>query len=291
MKNIYDVIIIGLGPAGVSSALYTHRAGADTLVIGQDVSALMKSEKIDNYYGVPKGTTGEELFNMGISQLKQSNVETLFAQVTGIEWDGDFNVKTSSDNFVAKSVILATGTSRKAPAIKGLKEFEGRGVSYCAVCDGFFYRGKVVAVLGEGEYAAEEASYLKNLAEKVYVLSNGKSFEKQIDGVEYINNRIDEIKGDTTVNQIIFEDGESIDVSGLFVAVGVAGATDFARKLGVAVDGNAIAVDEHCATNIPGLYAAGDNTKGMYQVAKAVYQGAVAGGESAKYVRKIKEQK
>ncbi len=288
MENMYDIIIIGLGPAGVSSALYTHRAGAKTLVIGQQVSALMKAEKIDNYYGVAKGTTGEELFNMGVSQLKDADIDMILDQVTGIEWSGDYQVKTSSQAFTAKSVIIATGTNRKAPAIKGIKEFEGRGVSYCAVCDGFFYRGKNVAVLGEGEYAAEEASYLKNLAQKVYVLSNGKEFEKKIDGVEYIDKKISEISGENTVQKVTFEDESSIEIEGLFVAVGVAGASDFARKLGVETDGNAIVVDEKCATNIPGLYAAGDNTKGMYQVAKAVYQGAVAGSESAKYVKKIK---
>ena len=290
MENIYDVIIVGMGPAGVSAALYAHRAGAKTLVIGQDASALMKADKIDNFYAVPMGTSGEELFNMGVAQLKSANIDMLNSQVTGIEWMGDYNVKADDKEFVSKAVIIATGTGRKAPNIKGLKDFEGKGVSYCAVCDGFFYRKKIVAVLGEGEYAAEEANYLKNLAEKVYVLSNGKEFTKKIDGVEYIDAPLSEIKGETTVQKVLFADGKEIDINGLFVAVGVAGSSDFARKLGVAMDGNAIAIDDKCATNIPGLYAAGDNTKGMYQVSKAVFQGAVAGGEAAKFIRKMKAE-
>lgn len=288
MKTRYNIIIAGLGPAGVSAALYAYRSGIDVLLIGQDNSSLMKAEKIDNYYGVKKGTTGKELFQMGINQLKDAGIDFVYDQVVGLEWNGDYTVKTTQNTFEAKSVILATGTGRKTPKIDGLKEFEGKGVSYCAVCDGFFYRGKTVAVLGEGEYAAEEASYLKNLAQKVYVLSDGKDFEKQIEGAEYINKKVKSIKGESTIEKIVFEDESSIDVNGLFVAVGVASSADFARKLGVVTDGSSIEVDDMCSTNIPGLYAAGDNTKGFYQVSKAVYQGAVAGTEAAKFVRKAK---
>ena len=288
MKNSYDIIIIGMGPAGVSAALYAHRAGADVLVIGGESNALAKAEKIDNYYGVPKGTSGPQLFEMGVNQLKDNNIDTLEGQVVSIEWYGDFGVKTVENSFTAKSVILATGTSRRAPKIEGLKEFEGRGVSYCAVCDGFFYRGKTVAVLGEGEYAAEEAAYLKNLAQKVYILTNGQQPKSVIEGIEYIDKKLAAVKGGTTVQSVEFEDGSAIETSGVFVAIGVAGAGDFARKLGVKLNGNSIIADEKCATNIPGFYAAGDNLGGMLQVAKAVYQGAVAGGESAKYVRGMK---
>lgn len=288
MKNNYDIVIVGMGPAGVSAALYAHRAGADVLVVGGESNALSKAEKIDNYYGVPKGTSGTQLFGMGLEQLKDNNIDTENGQVVSVEWMGDFAVKTVENSYVAKSLILATGTSRRAPKIKGLSEFEGRGVSYCAVCDGFFYRGKTVAVLGEGEYAAEEAGYLKNLAEKVYIFTNGKQPAKVIDGVEYIDKKLVEIKGENTVASAEFEDGSSVEISGLFVAIGIAGAGDFARKLGAELSGNSIVTDEKCATNIPGFFAAGDNTGGMLQIAKAVYQGAVAGSESAKFIRSMK---
>ena len=288
MKNSYDVIVIGMGPAGVSAALYTHRAGMDTLVVGGDSSALMKAEKIDNYYGIAKNTSGKDLFDAGVNQLKDNNIDTETSQVVSIEWDGEYRVKTTENQYSGIAVILTTGTNRRAPKIEGLKEFEGRGVSYCAVCDGFFYRGRTVAVLGEGEYAAEEASYLKNLAGKTYILTNGLTPVKHIDGVEYITSKITQVKGTQTVEEIVFEDGTSIGADGLFVAIGVAGATDFARKLGCEISGNAIAVDENCATNLPGLYAAGDNTGGMLQIAKAVYQGAVAGTDSVKFVRMMK---
>ncbi|MBE6878005.1 MAG: NAD(P)/FAD-dependent oxidoreductase [Ruminococcaceae bacterium] len=288
MKNVYDIIIIGMGPAGVSAALYAHRAGAEVLVIGGDSNALSKAEKIDNYYGVKKGTTGAELFSMGKEQLADSNIDTMDGQVVSIEWTGDYAVKTVENSYTAKSVVLATGTGRRTPNIKGLKEFEGRGVSWCAVCDGFFYRGKTVAVLGEGEYAAEEAEYLKNLAAKVYILTNGKQPAKVIDGVEYIEKPLAEIKGEATVSTVEFADGSSIGTDGVFVAIGVAGAGEFARKLGAEINGNSIVTDNNCATNIPGLFAAGDNTGGMMQIAKAVYEGAVAGSESAKFIREMK---
>lgn len=288
MKNVYDVIVVGLGPAGVSAALYTHRAGMDTLVIGEENSALHKAESIDNYYGVPVGTSGKELFDMGVKQLRESDVDILDGQVVGIEWDGSYSIKTTKGEFRATSVIFATGTSRRAPKIEGIREFEGRGVSYCAVCDGFFYRGKTVAVLGEGEYAAEEAGYLKNLAQKVYVFTNGLAPTAKAEGVEYITGKVVAVKGENTVEKAVLEDGTELEISGLFVAVGVAGTTDFARKLGCEINGNAIVTDEKCATNLPGLYAAGDNTGGMLQIAKAVYEGAVAGSESAKFVRMMR---
>ena len=156
------------------------------------------------------------------------------------------------------------------------------------MCDGFFYRGKTVAVLGEGEYAAEEASYLKNLAAKVYILTNGSQPAKIIEGVEYIDKKIEKIKGEVTVDSVQFTDGSSIETEGLFVAIGIAGAGDFARKLGAELNGNTIVTDEKYRTNIPGLFAAGDNTGGMLQIAKAVYEGAVAGSEGAKFVRSMK---
>ena len=288
MKNSYDIIIVGAGPAGVSAALYAHRAGADTLVVGGESVALSKAEKIDNYYGVPKGTSGKELFDMGINQLAENGIDMEKGQVVSIEWTGDYTVKTPDSTYTVKSVVLATGTGRRTPKIKGLAEFEGRGVSYCAVCDGFFYRGKTDAVLGEGEYAAEEALYLKNLAEKVYILTDGKQPAKTVDGIEYIGKKLAEIKGEATVTSVEFEDGSTVETSGLFVAVGIAGAGDFARKLGAELNGNSIVTDEKCSTNIPGLFAAGDNTGGMLQIAKAVYEGAVAGSEAAKFARSMK---
>ena len=275
-----QVCIIGYGAIGpVHAAALENVANANLYAIC-DIDP-DKRKRCTEKYSVVEYADFDKM-------LEDNNIDTVDGQVVSIEWYGDFAVKTVDNSFTAKSVILATGTSRRAPKIEGLKEFEGRGVSYCAVCDGFFYRGKTVAVLGEGEYAAEEAAYLKNLAQKVYILTNGQQAKTVIDGVEYIDKKLAAVKGETTVQSVEFEDGSTIETSGVFVAIGVAGAGDFARKLGVELNGNNIITDEKCATNIPGLYGAGDNLGGMLQVAKAVYQGAVAGSESAKFIRSVK---
>ena len=147
-----NIIIIGGGPAGISAALYAARSGRDPLVIEHGAGGLKKAEKIENYYG--GGTlSGQELYDKGIGQAKALGVRILTAQVVGVEGFDTFTVHTDQGDFDTKAVILATGTSRKAPAIAGLKEMEGSGVSYCAVCDAFFYRGKKVAVIGNGDFA------------------------------------------------------------------------------------------------------------------------------------------
>ena len=154
------VIIIGAGPAGISAALYAVRGNLDPLVINNGIGALEKAEKIENYYGLPHPVTGKELFENGIAQAKALGVRVLDAQVLGVSGFDTFQVKTTEGDFESISVILATGSKRKKPGIPGLQEFEGKGVSYCAVCDAFFYRGKNVAVLGNSDFALHEAQTL-----------------------------------------------------------------------------------------------------------------------------------
>ena len=204
----------------------------------------------------------------------------------GLEYTGSYLVKTEQNTYLAKAVILATGVARKTPAIKNITQFEGKGVSYCAICDAFFYRKKDVAVIGAGEYALHEARELLNTTSSVTILTNGSNLDVVPDSqLRVITTPIQSINGTNSVSGVTFQDGSMIPVSGVFVAVGIAGSTSFARTLGAAIDGNKIVVDEHMATNIPGLYACGDATGGLLQIAKAVYEGAVAGLESAKYIR------
>lgn len=141
------IIIIGAGPAGISAALYAARANMDPLVINNGIGALEKAEKIENYYGMEHPVSGKELFETGLAQAKALGVRILEAQVLGIGGFDTFTVKTTAGDFDTISVILATGSKRKAPAIPGIKEFEGRGVSYCAVCDAFFYRERMLQCL------------------------------------------------------------------------------------------------------------------------------------------------
>lgn len=284
MKN---VIIIGTGPAGVSAALYVARAGINTTVIGEGIGALAKAKKIENYYGFAEPVSGQELSESGISQAKRIGAEIINAEVVGINYDGTFAVKTTQKEYHADAVIIATGSSRQMPNIKGFSEFEGHGISYCAVCDAFFYKGKDVAVLGCCEYALAEALELLQVVRSVTILTDGvESIPKIPPEIKVITKKIKELSGKTELNKVIFEDGKKLNISGLFVAIGVAGSAELAKKLGANVSKNIIAVDNKMATNIPGLFAAGDCTGGMLQIAKAVYQGAVAGTEAVKFLKK-----
>ena len=285
-----NIIIIGGGPAGISAALYAARSGRDPLVIEHGAGGLKKAEKIENYYG--GGTlSGQELYDRGIDQAKTLGVRILTAQVVGVEGFDTFTVHTDQGNFDAKAVILATGTSRKAPVIPGLKELEGRGVSYCAVCDAFFYRGKKVAVIGNGAYAVSEAEHLAGVVNSVTILTDGKEMEAEIpENIKKDGRKISEITGQETVSEIVFEDGETLSVSGVFIAMGTAGSADFGRKLGaVDPDGKWI-VEENGATMIPGLYAAGDCTGGLLQISKAVSDGALTGTAAAAYLRQKRKK-
>lgn len=282
-----DILIIGSGPAGISAALYAARAGMDTLVVSSGQSALFKAHMIENYYG--GSIPGDELYEKGIAQAKELGIEIKEDQVVGLGFDGDFIVTGEKSQYKAKAVIIATGSSRKAPPLPGLSEFEGRGVSYCAVCDGFFHRGKNVAVLGSGTYALHEAMELSPIVESVTILTDGQvpefSLPDSVTNISVDTGKIKELTGEELLSSVVFEDGKTLDVSGVFVAIGTAGSSDLARKLGAVTEGTKIAVSGEMATNIPGLYAAGDCTPGMLQVAKAVYQGAEAATSAIKFVR------
>ena len=272
------VIIVGGGPAGVSAALYTVRAGLDTTIISSGVGALGKAHAIENYYGFALPVSGEALAMSGLEQARRLGVKIIEDEVTSIGFMDKLTVKTTSDEFDADYVLLSTGSPRTAPRISGLSENEGKGVSYCAVCDAFFHRGKPVAVLGEGEYALHEVKELLPVASSVTMLTNNVTPEIALpEDVQLDTRKIEKIEQNEEGGlKIRFENGGVLNVSGLFVAFGVAGSAELARKLGAITEGNRIVVDATMATNVPGLYAAGDCTGGMLQVNKAVYEGALA---------------
>ena len=284
-----NVVIIGSGPAGVSAALYTARAGMDTTVLTKGSGALARAEGIENYYGVPGPVSGAELERRGIEGARAVGVKFVETEAVGLTFTDKLTVETLSGDWPADAVILATGASRTAPPIPGLKALEGHGVGYCATCDAFFYRGKDVAVMGSGEYALHEASALLPLAKSVTLLTGGApltaSFPSEI---AVRTEKVEAILGEEAgkVTGVRLAGGEELALDGVFVALGVAGSTALARKMGAEVDGNRIVVDEHMMTTIPGLFAAGDCTGGLLQVAKAVYEGAMAGNEAAKALRK-----
>ena len=282
-----NIVIIGSGPAGVSAALYAARAGVETTVLTKGPGALDRAELIQNYYGFAEPISGAELERRGIEGAKALGVQFVTTEAVGLTYMDKLTVETLAGDFPADAVILATGASRAAPHIPGLAGLEGHGVSYCATCDAFFYRGRDVAVLGSGEYALHEVQALLPVVKSVTLLTNGSpltaSFPPE---VTVCPEKVNAILGEDRVSGVELSGGKTVALSGVFVALGVAGSTALARKLGAEVDGNRILVDEHMQTTLPGLYAAGDCTGGLLQVAKAVYEGALAGTEATKALRK-----
>lgn len=281
-----NVIIIGSGPAGISASLYTIRASIDTTVISKGNSALIKAENIENYYGFSTPVTGQALEQSGIEGAKRLGVKFITEEVISISYEEKLSVKTNVNNYEADCILIATGSSRKTPKISGIAEFEGKGVSYCAVCDAFFYRDKDVAVLGNGEYAIHEAMELMPVAKSVTLLTNGLEPDASLpSGILLNTKKITSLKGGDRLAGVVFDDSSESALEGLFIALGVAGSTDLAMKIGALTEGNKIIVNENMETNIPGLFAAGDCTGGLLQVSKAVYEGAKAGTEMVKQVR------
>lgn len=286
---IYDVIIIGSGPAGISASLYTKRANLETLIISKGTGTLEKVGKIENYYGLSENIDGEKLQQIGEKQAENLGIEIKREEVMQIEYDANYIVKTLNHIYEAKTIILATGSNRKTIKIKGIKEFEGKGVSYCATCDAFFFRGKNVGVLGSKEYALHEAQELLPIANSVIMLTNGEeSVQKRVEGLEIEERKIREFRGTEKIEEIEFEDNTKKKIEGIFVAIGTASSSDLARKLGVKLEEktNNIIVNDKMETNMPGLYACGDCTGGILQIAKVVYEGMVAGMSVIKYLKK-----
>ncbi len=283
-----NVIIIGGGPAGISASLYTARAGIETTIIANNSSSLLKAKDIENYYGYENPITGPQLLELGVKQATRLGVKFISDEVVGLSFADKFVVTTKNTPHAADVIIIATGSTRNTPKINNLARFEGSGVSYCAVCDGFFYKGKEVGVLGSGEYAIHEALELLPVVGKVTLFTNGEDLKVDLPkGILLDKRKIETIEGDQVLHAVQMEDGDSVFISGLFVALGVAGSADLARKIGAETNGNRINVDAHMATNIPGLYAAGDCTGGMLQVAKAVYEGAEAAHSAIKHIRSL----
>jgi len=280
-----QIIIIGSGPAGVSASLYAVRAGINTMVITKGPGALSKAGMIENYYGYSDPIKGSDLEQQSIEGAKKLGVHFTEEEVVGVSFEDKLTVQTTNNSYTADAVIIATGSPRNIPKVPGLEDFDGKGVSYCATCDGFFYRGKKVAVLGSGDFALHETSDLLPIVSGVTVLTDGITPSVTFPpNVDVITKKILSLSGDELINSVVFTDNSVLAIDGLFVAHGVAGSTALAKKIGALTEGTRIVIDDKMATNVPGLYAAGDCTGGMLQVAKAVYEGAKAGSEAAKFI-------
>ncbi len=286
-----DAVIIGKGPAALSAAIYLKRANLDVLVIGKDAGALEKAGAIENYFGVPGGLTGPELLEKGYQQARELSIDIRTAEVTGLRQEEYFIVQTTEGETEARAVLLATGKSRAGLQVPGFEEFRGKGISFCAVCDGFFYRDRALAVIGSGDYAAAEIADLNHFTQDITLFTDGTPLTtgRLHPDQRICTEKILEILGEEQVKAVRTEGGE-YPVDGVFVAVGTASAADFAAKLGAHTSGGSIVVDPSFMTTVEGVFAAGDCIGGFLQVAKAVSDGAVASKSMITYIKRQKER-
>jgi len=291
----YDVIILGAGPAGLAAGIYTIRRGMKTLILETGIPGgrATTAPWVENYPGFDEPMTGLELTQKMYSQLNRIGGEVTSEEAVSLKLDEPIKtVMTRKRKYTAKTVIIAIGVNRRQLHIKGEMEFLGAGVSYCSLCDGPMFRGKKVAVIGSGEEALEDAKHLTDIASHVILVSNDLKFSipnrlleplKATSKIRILEGyEVQSIEGERTVKSLKLKclaDGKpiSLDVDGIFIAAGVVPMTDIIATAGVEVDKRGcILVNRKQATNIEGVFAAGDCTCGGMQIATAVGEGAMA---------------
>ncbi len=297
---VYDVVIIGAGPAGIQAAIHAVRKKSRVLLLGRINRSSLYSAHVENYACMEGVKTGQELLEAGMRQARGFGAEIMDADVLKIKQQEDlFSLALESGATISShAIIFATGTARKKLKVPGEKEFSGRGVSYCVDCDANFYRKATVAVIGNASAAIDGALTLTGYASKVYLVSQDLVASAELlnklhsSTVEHLAGTwIKEIQGDQAVQSILLEDGQEVKVDGVFIELGAKGAMELALEIGVQLDMETmthIATNKLAETNIAGVYAAGDITGHPYQMAKAVGEGCVAGMEAASFARKQK---
>ena len=294
MKRIYDMVILGGGPGGYTAALYAARAGLDTVVL-ERLSAggqMALTSEIDNYPGFPEGIDGFELGMKFQEQAEKFGAKTEYAEVRGLELHSDPKVlHTSEGDFLARTVVIATGAGPRKLGLPDEERLTGRGVHYCAHCDGMFYRGKTVAIVGGGNSAAAEALYLSRVAKRVILIHRRDSLRatkiyheplKNLSNLEfYWNSAVTELIGDerlraVRVKNLLSGEEEELQIDALFVSIGRKPATELVAGQ-LELENGYIAADESTQTSIPGVYAVGDiRTKALRQIITAASDGANA---------------
>ncbi len=301
-NNLLDVLIIGSGPAGLSAAIYAKRASLRVLVAEKEymgTGQIAESDQVDNYPGMPE-INGYDLGEAFRSHAEKLGVEFHDGTADGFTADADgWNVHFTDDSQIsARTVIYCAGAAHRKLGVEGEKEFTGKGVSYCAVCDGAFYRGKSAAVIGGGDTALGDAMYLSDLCDRVYLIHRRDEFRgssssverlRQKDNVEIITGAVPaKIAGDQTVTALELKDGRSIPVHGAFVAVGMQPQTECLQGVVDLDDSGYIIAGETGVTSAPGFFAAGDvRTKALRQVVTAVSDGANAATAAAEYLKNL----
>ena len=293
-----DIIIIGAGPAGLSAAIYLKRANIDVLVIekGAFGGKVNYTAVIDNYLGAEKAF-GPDLAFKFYNHAIENDVEIVSDDIINVtKKDQLFVIQSNDEEYLAKTIIVASGTTDKKLDLANANKFEHHGISYCAVCDGPLYKNKDVAVLGGGNSALEEALYLTNVTSKVYLIHRRNEFRGDKKVIEQIENNpkiilklsltIEELIGDKSLEQIKLNNGEVINVSALFPYIGQIPNTQFLSFTNLCNENGYIIVNNNMDTNVPGLFAAGDVTnQKLKQVVTATSDGAIAATSVIEYLR------
>ena len=305
--KIYDLVIIGSGPAGMAAAIYAKRAMLDSLLLEKEYvpgGQVIQTYEVDNYPGLPK-MNGMELSNRFAEHAKELGIETKIGEVTDINPDGEIKEISlkSGETIQTKTIILATGAVHRTLGVPGEKELAGMGVSYCATCDGAFFRNKTTAVVGGGDVALEDAIFLSRICEKVYLIHRRDEFrgakilQNQVKNNEKIeilwNSVVTKIDGENKVESIQIETVDShvdkmVSVDGIFIAVGTKPVSELLKGRLAMDEQGYIVAGEDGITNLPGIFAGGDGrTKNLRQVVTAVADGANCVQSVERYLQKI----
>ncbi len=295
-ENMKDVVIIGSGPAGLSAAVYAKRATLDEVVVEKEMISggqIIVTDRIDNYLG-DYGVSGYDLSVKFREHADKLDVPFMEGNIISIEDKGDYKqvILEDGNTVNTRAVVIATGATHKKLNVSGEDSLSGAGVSYCATCDGAFFKGKTVAVVGGGDVALGDALYLSNICDKVYLihrrdgLRGAKVLQERVfakDNIEFMPfYEVDEICGENSVEELILHDNRTnekskLGVSGIFIAVGMKPQSDLVKNLVKLDDAGYICAGEDCRTSVKGIYVAGDvRTKSLRQIVTAVADGAVA---------------
>lgn len=299
MKLDFDCIIIGAGVAGMTSAIYLKRSGIDVAILEKKYvgGQINKTYTIKNYPGF-KEIDGPTLATNILEQVKELDVPIIYEEVTNIIDNGKYKeVETTKQKYISQAIIVASGKKERLLNIEGEKALLGHGISLCSTCDGNFFKGQDVAVVGGGNTAMEDALYLSNICNKVYIINRSNNFRadsillKQVknkQNIEILTNSVVEtlIQKDNKLEGILLNTGTQLDINGLFLAIGSDPGIEFLGNIKIKLDYNYIIVDNKMKTNIDGIYACGDIIKkDLYQIVTAASEGAIAANSVKDYLR------
>jgi thioredoxin reductase (NADPH) len=298
LEKVYDLIVLGGGPTAIGCAIYAARFAMDVLIVGKTFGGLIATTHLVENYPAVTSISGQGLMEMFREHMNSLNIPYISDEIRNIEKvDDHFELHSFFQKFKTSSICIATGSERKKLGIPGEDELAGRGVSYCATCDGPFYNDKNVCVIGGSDSAAKEALFLSQNTKKVYIIYRGEEIraepinKKRVsenDKIEIIyKTNIVEIKGEGTVKSVIFDDGKEFEIEGVFIEIGSIPNSDLAKRIGVDInDKGEIKINRKSETNVPGIFAAGDVADAPFkQAITGVAEGVIAAYSAFDYVK------